>query len=79
MEARRKLFVDHGYFIRKLNQAYFAFHGTYATSAASISPIGDQVQKVRDRSSSLQEFLNIMSGFGSYPEFVEYLGGLRDG
>lgn len=79
MEARRKVFVDHGFFIRKLNQAYFAFHGTYAASAASISPIGDQVQGVRDRSSSLREFLDTMSGFGSYPEFVDYLEDLPDG
>ena len=79
MEARRKVFVGHGFFIRRLNQAYFAFHGTYAASAASISPIGDQVQGVRDRSNSLREFLDTMSGFGSYPEFVDYLKDLPDG
>jgi hypothetical protein len=27
MEARRQIFVAHGYQIRKLNQAYFAFYG----------------------------------------------------
>ena len=37
MEQRRQLFVAHGYYIRKLNQAYFAFHGTYADSPASVS------------------------------------------
>ena len=30
MEARRRVFVSHGYNIRKLNQAYFAFYGGYA-------------------------------------------------
>ncbi|MCZ7674510.1 MAG: hypothetical protein M5U34_48980 [Chloroflexi bacterium] len=27
VEARRRLFVENGYQIRKLNQAYFAFYG----------------------------------------------------
>ena len=30
MDARRLVFWDHGYHIRKLNQAYFAFYGSYA-------------------------------------------------
>ncbi|MEZ4715811.1 MAG: hypothetical protein R2851_06945 [Caldilineaceae bacterium] len=35
MEQQRQQFVANGYPIRKLNQAYFAFHGSYGTSAAS--------------------------------------------
>lgn len=35
MEIRRLLFVENGYNLRKLNQAYFAFHGSYGTSAAA--------------------------------------------
>ncbi|MEA3350087.1 MAG: hypothetical protein U9Q82_05655 [Chloroflexota bacterium] len=30
MESRRQFFWENGYHIRKLNQAYFAFHGAYA-------------------------------------------------
>ncbi len=30
MEKRRQVFWDNGYLLRKLNQAYFAFHGAYA-------------------------------------------------
>ena len=30
MEARREIFWQNGYAIRKLNQAYFAFYGAYA-------------------------------------------------
>jgi len=33
MEERRQEFVAHGYYIRKLNQAYFAFHGAYADTS----------------------------------------------
>lgn len=58
MEERRRLFVSEGYPIRKLNQAYFAFHGAYATTgAAGVSVIGEQVQELRGRSASLEEFL----------------------
>ena len=48
MEERRQLFVDNGYSIRKLNQAYFAFHGTYGDSPTSVSPIHGQLQKLRE-------------------------------
>ena len=75
MEERRQLFVAHGHLIRKLNQAYFAFHGTYATSPASISPIGDQVQELRARSDSVGDFLRTVARFGSYQEFLDYLEG----
>ena len=40
MEQKREEFATHGYFIRKLNQAYFAFYGFYATGPGSIDPIG---------------------------------------
>ena len=33
-----------GYGLRKLNQAYFAFRGSYAESPASLSPIGDELR-----------------------------------
>ena len=58
MEERRRLFVSEGYPIRKLNQAYFAFHGSYATTgAAGVSVIGEQVQELRRQSPTLTEFL----------------------
>ena len=76
MEERRLRFVDNGYYIRKLNQAFFAFHGTYAGSAASVSPIGGEVDQLRSTSESLGEFIRTMAGFGSYQEFKDYLSGL---
>ena len=45
MEDRRLVFVANGFNIRKLNQAYFAFNGTYAESGASASPVGGQVRE----------------------------------
>lgn len=59
MEARRRVFVAHGYYIRKLNQAYFAFHGTYRTGPAAPAedPIAPRLRRLRAQSASLAEFL----------------------
>jgi len=59
MEKRRQEFVAHGYAIRKLNQAYFAFHGAYADEpgAAGADPIGPAVQALRARSPDLHTFV----------------------
>ncbi|MBI4310340.1 MAG: hypothetical protein HY681_01055 [Chloroflexi bacterium] len=71
MEARRQVFVANGYYIRKLNQAYFAFHGTYADSPSSVSPIYRQLLEVRQASPSLSAFIRTMRGVSSYGEFLE--------
>ena len=73
MEQRRQHFLANGYYIRKLNQAYFAFHGSYATGPGSVSPIGGQLQELRRRSPSLKHFLETVAQFSSYPEFRAYL------
>ena len=73
MEERRQGLLERGYRIRKINQAYFAFYGSYATSAASISPIEGQMRGLRDRSETLGDFLNTMSRFSTYQEFLDYL------
>jgi hypothetical protein len=57
MEERRLVFVEHGYGIRKINQAYFAFHGSYASDPAAVSPIQQQLITLRARSGSLGEFI----------------------
>jgi hypothetical protein len=57
MEARRLVFVQHGYPLRVLNQAYFAFHGSYGTSAASTSPIGPKLFRLRYLTPDLKTFL----------------------
>lgn len=79
MEERRLIFVANGYNIRKLNQAYFAFHGTYADSPASVSPIGDQVREYRELSTDLGSFLGRVSSAGSYEGFVADLDALKAG
>jgi hypothetical protein len=58
MEERRQYLASQGYYIRKLNQAYFAFYGTYADEPTSVSPIGVELKELRSRSVSLRDFLN---------------------
>ena len=74
MEERRLGFVSEGYPIRKLNQAYFAFHGTYATTgAAGVNVIGEQMTELRRRSSSLEEFLRTAAEITSAEELAHLL------
>jgi uncharacterized protein YdcH (DUF465 family) len=61
MEQKRQYLVSMGYNIRKLNQAYFAFYGTYADRPTSISPIGVELRKLREQSASLKDFLDTVS------------------
>jgi len=70
MEARRQEFVDHGYPLRVLNQAYFAFHGSYGTSPASTDPLGHKLERLRAFSPSVGAFLKTVRGFTS-PEDVD--------
>jgi hypothetical protein len=65
MEERRQFLADNGYFIRRLNQAYFAFHGAYADTPSSIDPIGPKLQDLRDRTSSVEEFVETAREFTS--------------
>jgi len=58
MEQKRQYLAAKGYHIRKLNQAYFAFHGAYADRPAFISPIGLELKELRSQSASLKDFLS---------------------
>jgi hypothetical protein len=76
MEARRRVMWDHGYQIRKLNQAYFAFYGAYASAgggAAGSDPVGGAVKLLRRRSASIAAFVNTMATFSSFEELKAYL------
>jgi hypothetical protein len=73
MEARRRLFVLNGYNIRKLNQAYFAFHGIYGYDPASVSPIYKDLKELRERSPSLKQFLDRTAAMTSYDDLKKAL------
>jgi len=73
MEEKRQYLASEGYYIRKLNQAYFAFHGTYADSPTSISPIGAELKQLREQSPSLKDFLDTAAYMTSRQDLINSL------
>lgn len=74
MEERRQFFWQNGYLLRKLNQAYFAFHGAYADApggAAGEDPVGPAVRALREQSDSLADFINTIAFMTSFEELKE--------
>ena len=65
MEEKRLFLASKGYYIRRLNQAYFAFYGTYAASPTSVNPIGTELKALRQQAKSLTEYLNMVAAMNS--------------
>lgn len=77
MAAKRDEFEAKGVFIRRLNQAYFAFHGFYADTPASIDPIGPKLQTLLERAGSAGAFVRLTSGLTTREELDRALGERR--
>jgi hypothetical protein len=80
MEQQRRLFVAHGYRIRKLNQAYFAFYGGYQSpgaGAGGADPIGPAITEIRQRSPSLRAWLETMRAITSRDQLLAVRDALR--
>ncbi|MCC7361786.1 MAG: hypothetical protein IT317_20050 [Anaerolineales bacterium] len=76
MEARRRFLWDHGYQLRRLNQAYFAFYGAYAAGgpgAGGADPVGEAVRLLRRRSATIADFVNTMAWFTGPADLFRYL------
>lgn len=76
MEQRRLVFLENGYRIRRLNQAYFAFHGAYADQpggAAGEDPVGKAVRLFRSQSKSLDQFLKRIAWVTSYEQLLNWV------
>jgi hypothetical protein len=63
--------ISQDHYIRKLNQAYFAFYGTYADSPTSIDPIGVELRTLRDKCDSAKDFLGKVALMTSRSELIE--------
>jgi hypothetical protein len=74
MEQMREYLARNGYYIRKLNQAYFAFYGTYSDMPGSVSPIGGYLEELRQGSPSLGDFIKKISGISSYDQLLKAIG-----
>jgi hypothetical protein len=78
MEARRQVFWENGYRLRKINQAYFAFYGAYADQpggASGADPVGQAVRSFRAQSSTLAEFVKRVSWVTSFESLNELVKG----
>jgi len=70
MRTRRDELQQHGYAIRKINQAYFALYGSYGGgfAASPSNPIPDLLRQLRERSASLADFIFQVRGITSVTE-----------
>ncbi len=73
MEERRQRLLQEGYSHRRLNQAYFAFYGSYADTPTAIDNIGPALAKLRLETSSAAEFLSLVKGITSYGDFLKVM------
>jgi hypothetical protein len=76
MEERRQFFWDHGYQIRRLNQAYFAFYGAYADSAggaAGSDPVGEAMRRLWITVDSPARFLELVSPLTNFQDLLNLL------
>ena len=80
MEERRLYMWENGYQIRKLNQAYFAFHGAYADQpggAAGEDPVSAAVRALRAQSPTLASFIDRLAWMWSYDQLKDVVTGGR--
>lgn len=74
MEARRGYFWENGYRLRKINQAYFAFYGSYNDTpgggASGADPVGPAVRELRAHYSSLNQFLQVIRSVRSFDQLL---------
>ncbi len=73
METERQKLVDKGYTLRKINQAYFAFNGSYALGEASVDPTGTQLRQLWTASPSVKGFLDRVGWLNSYDDYLAWL------
>ena len=77
MEARRNFFWENGHRLRKINQAYFAFYGSYNDTpgggASGEDPVGPAVQAFRTKFASLNNFLQAIRIVKSFDQLVRLM------
>jgi hypothetical protein len=74
LRDRQQDFVAAGFQIRKLNQAYFAFYGSYGDAAAGVNPIPRQLGWLRAASGSPGEFLRRVGQLASAEDLARAVG-----
>ena len=64
---------DNGIKIRKINQAWFAFNGTYGDSPSSISNFNDELNKLIDSYGTLKDAINDIKNISSLDEYKDMI------
>jgi hypothetical protein len=78
MNEKRDEFEAHGHYIRRLNQAYFAFHGFYADTPGSIDPLGPKLQTLFEREGSPGAFVRAVRGVTTREDVDEILAATEE-
>jgi hypothetical protein len=70
MEAQRLIFLQNGYSIRKLNQAYFAFYGAYAAQpgATGSDPTGPMLRDIQANTPSPRAFMEAVAPITTFAD-----------
>lgn len=65
--------------IRRINQAYFAFHGLYGGSPQATDPLGPALLRLRAASPNLAAFMRIVRALRTPDELQQSVGALEQG
>jgi hypothetical protein len=73
MEEQRLVFLENGYSIRKLNQAFFAFYGAYAAvpGATGSDPTGPMLRDIQASTKSPREFMETVAPIKTFADLEE--------
>ncbi|HXE83896.1 MAG TPA: hypothetical protein VN513_11270 [Gemmatimonadales bacterium] len=77
MDDERVYLDQHGITIREINQAYFAFYGTYGNTAESSNPIGPKVEEVWSLTQDVGKFLRAMREVTSVADLDRTIAALQ--
>lgn len=77
MNDERIYLGQHGITIREINQAYFAFYGTYANTPASSNPVGPKVEEVWTLTQDVGKFLRAMRNVKSVADLDATIAQLK--
>jgi len=77
MESTAKTLIDNGYKLRKINQAYFAFHGLYGDDPGSNTNISKQLTDIRKEYDNLKSFMTAVGSIKTEKEFSQLYLELR--
>ncbi len=73
MEKRRLELAAQDVVFRRINQAFFAARGIYATSPGAVDPTGEQVRTLLEQAGGVGTFLRTAAGFTSAAQLDEAL------